>query len=76
MVPEVSWVGRDLRCPWPAPPPIGRTFRQERAVGSEGMAGSGEPVVWPEWGGPLQTGMKYLEAHVPGKWKLPSKMKC
>lgn len=45
-------------------------------MGSEGMASSGEPVVWPECGGPLQTGMKYLEAHVPGKWKLPSKMKC
>lgn len=25
--------GEALRCPWPAPPPIGETFKQERAAG-------------------------------------------
>lgn len=53
-----------------------RSNIQAGESGRELGAGSSEPVVWPEWGGLLQTGMKYLEAHIPGKWELPSKMKC
>lgn len=65
----------EARSPWPAP----LTYRCNIRAGESSRelgAGSSEPVVWPEWGGPLQTGMKYLEAHIPGKWELPSKMKC
>lgn len=71
-------MGRDSRCPWPAPPTYRCNIRAGESSGELGT-GSSEPVVWPEWGGPAADGDEIFRSPHPrevGTAKQNEMLRC